>query len=327
MSYTIHELTTLYQAYEQQQPFDTGPQALYAPIRYILSLGGKKIRPLLVLVGCNMMNTDPRRALPAAFAVELFHNFTLMHDDIMDAAPLRRGKPTVHIQYNVNTAILSGDAMLIKSYEYLLRSAEIPNGSSLLALFSQTALEVCEGQQMDVNFETQELVALPEYIEMIALKTSVLLAAALKIGVLIGGGSQHDAECAYHFAKNIGIAFQIQDDLLDSFGDPEKFGKQVGGDIVQNKQTYLVIKSFELATPAQAERLRTLRNSQNTLANDLKIAEVKAIFNELGVPQATRTAIQHYESLALAQLSAMQVPDSNKKPLYELADTLINRQY
>ena len=251
------------------------PGQLYEPISYILSLGGKRMRPALLLMACELFGGDVNKAIPPALAIEVFHNFTLMHDDIMDKAPLRRGKTTVHEKWNQNVAILSGDVMLIEGYK-LMMQVENHLLRQVLDIFNETAVGVCEGQQIDMEFETQQNVRIDEYINMIRLKTAVVLGGALKIGALIGSASQKDADLLSNFGIQLGIAFQLQDDILDVYGDPEKFGKQVGGDIISNKKTYLLIKALELAQGDEADELNDLLNATK-FDSTQKVADVTRI--------------------------------------------------
>lgn len=322
---TLSQILHLVQNFSEAEKKDRTPRNLYEPIEYILDLGGKKLRPALVLMSYNLFKADITKALPAGFAIEVFHNFTLMHDDIMDNAPLRRGMPTVHERYNVNTAILSGDAMLILAYEYLMNvdvSAEIK--TKLIKVFNKCAIEVCEGQQLDVDFEIRNDVTLSEYLYMIELKTSVLLAAALQIGAIIGDANAEDANHLYEFGRNIGIAFQLQDDILDSFGDPEKFGKKVGGDIIQNKKTYLYLKALENATQEDIAALLSLYNTTNA-DETAKIAAVKNIFLKNGVVEAANNLQNQYYEKAMKDLDAIAVASDKKAILRDFAQELLNR--
>jgi len=237
-------------------PMNRAPVNLYEPADYILSLGGKRLRPVFVLIGCSLFDSKPEKALKTAMAVEIFHNFTLLHDDIMDNADIRRGKPTVHVKYNANTAILTGDVMMIQAYQYLLDNEDPILVKSLMDIFNKMAFEVCEGQQLDMDFESRDDVSIDEYIKMITLKTSVLLAASLQLGAVIGGASTTDQNHLYEFAKNFGIAFQLQDDILDTFGEASAVGKKIGGDILQNKKTYLYLKALELADAEENTKLK-----------------------------------------------------------------------
>ena len=268
------------------------PKNLYEPIDYILKLGGKRIRPVLTLMVADIFSSDFKKALPAALAVEVFHNFTLIHDDIMDAAPLRRGKATVHEKWDTNTGILSGDAMLILAYQYFENYEPIVF-QKLAKLFSKTALEVCDGQQLDVDFETRNDVTIPEYINMIRLKTSVLVAAALKMGAIVAEANNVNANLIYDFGLNLGLAFQLQDDYLDTFGDPETFGKQVGGDIIENKKTYLYLKALEVATEDDKGKLAYLFRKKLADSAD-KISDVQRIFELNDIPLLIKQEIENY---------------------------------
>ncbi len=303
--------------------FEKEPVNLYKPVQYILSLGGKRIRPVLTLMAADIFGADCKKALPAAIAVEMFHNFSLVHDDIMDDAPLRRGQETVHEKWNVNTGILSGDAMLILAYQYF-EDYEPLIFRALAKLFSETALQVCEGQQWDVDFESHDAVTIPQYLKMIEYKTAVLLGAAMKMGAIVAQTSQENCSHIYDFGLNLGIAFQLQDDYLDVFGDPETFGKQTGGDIIENKKTYLFIKALEFATAGQKEQLKTLYASQSDNNNE-KIAEVTQIFEQSGAGNATREAISHYTLKAFATLEQMDIADDKKQLLKKFGEKLMQR--
>lgn len=321
----------LYQLYAEYQAANTfekhHPQELYEPIDYILSLGGKRIRPILALMACQLFSEDAKVALPVAYAVEIFHNFSLVHDDIMDASPIRRGKPAVHKKYDTNTAILSGDVMLVYAYEHLAKVAPalLP---SILPIFNQVAIGVCEGQQMDVNFETQQDVTIPEYVRMIELKTSVLLYGAMKMGALVGGASAADAERIGEFGRNMGIAFQMRDDWLDTFGKQAKVGKRIGGDIVQNKKTCLVIRALELADDATRSELRILLSSNPPAEKeDAKIQRVTEIFHQLDIPTEMQHLMKEYEDKAIAQLQALEVSEERKQPFYHFLTQLMQREH
>ena len=298
------------------------PASLYEPGEYFLSWGGKRIRPVMCLMGNEMFDNIKPDSYEVATAIELFHNFTLIHDDIMDEAPLRRGMETVHMKYGSNTALLTGDVMMIRAYEYLNKI----NGqylSRILALFNKTAREVCEGQQLDIDFEKMTAVSLEAYIEMISLKTSVLLAASLEMGAIIGGASEGNCRHLYEFGKNLGIAFQIQDDYLDAFGDPEKFGKEVGGDIRQNKKTFLLLHALEVANAEQKKNLQQLMQ-QNPVD---KVQQVLTIFKECHVDEWANELKEKYLQTAVKHLYDIAVLAVRKKPLEELADFLIQRDY
>jgi geranylgeranyl diphosphate synthase type II len=321
----MHSFNELSKAYAES--FATGhfpaePASLYDPNRYFLNLGGKRIRPILVLMGNELFDNIKPDAWQVANAVELFHNFTLIHDDIMDGAPLRRGMPTVHEKYGTHTALLAGDVMLVKAYEYL-NQVDREFSQRIIRWFNTTAAQVCEGQQLDMDFEKKDTVPLEAYIEMIALKTSVLLAGALRMGAIIGGAGKGNADHLYAFGKNLGIAFQIQDDYLDAFGDPEKFGKQVGGDILSNKKTFLLIHALAHANEAQKNELHALLAGNETD----KVAKVLTLFRETGAEKLTRDLQESYYQKALFHLDAIAVVSSRKKPLMELAEFLIKRDY
>ena len=299
------------------------PKNLYEPIDYILQLGGKRIRPVLTLMAADIFSGDYKKALPAALAVEVFHNFTLVHDDIMDDAPLRRGKATVHEKWNINTGILSGDAMLILAYQYF-ENYDPLIFQQLAKTFSKTALEVCDGQQLDIDFETRNDVSIDDYINMIRLKTSVLVAAALKMGAIIAETSNEDAELIYDFGLNLGLAFQLQDDYLDTFGDPKTFGKQVGGDIIENKKTYLYLKALEVSENQDKEKLQFFYN-QKFEENSIKIDEVSRIFERNNIPEFVKEQIKSYTDKAFKTLENLSINESNKKKLRQFGLGLMNR--
>jgi geranylgeranyl diphosphate synthase type II len=305
------------------QPQVREPKNLYEPIQYILGLGGKKIRPVLTLMSAEIFDADYSKALPAALAVEVFHNFSLVHDDIMDDAPLRRGNVTVHEKWNINTGILSGDAMLILAYQYF-EQYEPAIFRELAKLFSKTALEVCEGQQWDVDFETRSDVTIPEYLKMIEYKTAVLVAAAMKMGAIVAETSIENGELIYDFGLNLGLAFQLQDDYLDAFGNPATFGKQIGGDIIENKKTYLYLKAIEFASAEEKAKLLQLF-SVSLDENESKIEEVKSIFNTSGASNATQQAIQDYTLRAFATLDKMNISSDKKAMLQSFGENLMNR--
>lgn len=310
--------------YLKKQNIHKEPVNLYEPIEYILGLGGKRIRPVLTLMAAEVFDTDYSIALPAAMAVEVFHNFSLVHDDIMDDAPLRRGQVTVHEKWNLNTGILSGDAMLILAYQYFEQYE--PNVFRNLAkLFSKTALEVCEGQQWDVDFETRKDVTIPEYLKMIEYKTAVLVAAAMKMGAIVAKTSEKEADLIYDFGLNLGLAFQLQDDYLDAFGDPETFGKQVGGDIIENKKTYLYLKALEFSSKEKAAKLEQLFTLQLE-DNSEKIETAKAIFNASGASKATQDAIEMYTLKAFETLEKMEINAEKKDVLRTFGENLMGRK-
>ena len=299
------------------------PKNLYEPIDYILQLGGKRIRPVLTLMAADIFGDDYQKALPAALAVEVFHNFTLVHDDIMDDAPLRRGKATVHEKWDINTGILSGDAMLILAYKYF-EDYEPVVFQKLAKLFSKTALEVCDGQQLDVDFETREDVTIDEYMNMIRLKTSVLVAAALKMGAIVAETSEENANLIYDFGLNLGLAFQLQDDYLDTFGDPKTFGKQVGGDIMENKKTFLYLKALEVSTTDVSDKLKYLFRKK-LVDNSFKVGEVTRLFKMSDIPLLVTKEIEIYTQKAFDTLSKMNISDANKQNLKDFGLWLMKR--
>lgn len=309
--------------YLNQQQFLHEPKNLYEPIDYILGLGGKRMRPVLTLMAAEVFDVPFEKALPAATAVEVFHNFSLVHDDIMDDAPLRRGKVTVHEKWNLNTGILSGDAMLILAYQYF-EHYEPVIFKELAKLFSKTALEVCEGQQYDVDFETREDVTIADYLKMIEYKTAVLVGAAMKMGAIIAETSKENANLIYDFGLNLGIAFQLQDDYLDCFGDPETFGKQVGGDIIENKKTYLYLKAMEFAKAEEREQLLHLYSIQPE-DNSEKIDSVKEFFTHTGASVATQKAIEDFTTKAFETLEQMQISADKKMVLQAFGEHLMRR--
>lgn len=316
----------LVQAELDRLALPSSPALLYEPIRYFLNLGGKRLRPALLMESCVLMGGNLQEAIGPALAVELFHNFTLLHDDIMDEAPLRRNQATVHTRYNSSIAILSGDALFVLAYQQLLhtRPQALPE---LLTLFNQTALEVCEGQQLDMDLASMEEVKIDDYLQMIALKTSVLLAASLKMGALIAGANHADADLLYRFGKSLGIAFQIQDDILDIFGDPEKFGKQPGGDILSNKNTFLKLKAFELADEAQKNELKAAYALNSSSQAQEKVEQVTRLFETLGVKALTEAEKERHLTDALQALEAVNMPESGKSGLRQYARFLVDREH
>ncbi|MFM8347373.1 MAG: polyprenyl synthetase family protein [Bacteroidota bacterium] len=307
-----------------REKFGRNPQSLYEPIRYIMSLGGKRLRPMLVLLAYRMYRDDFRRVIPQAIAVEAFHNFTLMHDDIMDQAPLRRGKPTVHKQWNVNTAILSGDVMLVKVYD-MLSALDAELLKQALPLFNRTAREVCEGQQLDMDFEQRRTVTEKEYVEMIRLKTAVLLGFSLQFGALLAGAPEEEQKLLYDFGTSIGIGFQLKDDLLDVYADKDKFGKQVGGDIISNKKTFLLIKALEGATGADRRELDNWLAATKFNKKE-KVKAVTAIYDRLGIEALTKKKIGSYFSRGYALLGKLSsVRDTSGLTRY--AEVLMDRQH
>jgi geranylgeranyl diphosphate synthase type II len=320
----INEYQEQFIGYLESQNIEKEPKNLYQPIDYILQLGGKRLRPVLTLMTTDIFNADYKLALPAAMAVEVFHNFSLVHDDIMDDAPLRRGNSTVHEKWNVNTGILSGDAMLILAYQHF-EQYEPAVFRDLAKLFSKTALEVCEGQQYDVDFETRNDVTIPEYLRMIEYKTAVLVAAAMKMGAIIAETSEENANLIYNFGLNLGLAFQLQDDYLDAFGNPETFGKQVGGDIIENKKTYLYLKAIEFSKPEEKEQLLHYFSIQPKDNLD-KINAVKEIFNATGASVATQKSIQEYTLKAFETLDRINISQDKKAVLKAFGENLMERK-
>ena len=299
------------------------PKNLYEPIEYILALGGKRMRPILTLMATEVFDVDCKKAIPAATAIEVFHNFSLVHDDIMDDAPLRRGNETVHEKWDINTGILSGDAMLILAYQHF-EEYEPKIFRALAKLFSKTALEVCEGQQYDVDFETRDDVTIPEYLKMIEYKTAVLVGAAMKMGALVAETSEENANLIYDFGLSLGTAFQLQDDYLDAFGDPETFGKQVGGDIIENKKTYLYLKAIQFGEADQKEQLLHLF-SIHPSDNSEKINSVKELFIQTGASEATQKAIHDFTFKAFETLEKMNISSYKKIMLRAFGENLMNR--
>jgi|TARA_B110000037_G_scaffold73674_1_gene88532 geranylgeranyl diphosphate synthase type II len=299
------------------------PKNLYQPIEYILNLGGKRLRPVLTLMTTACFGGEVSRAMDAALAVEVFHNFSLIHDDIMDAAPLRRGQETVHEKWDLNTGILSGDAMLIRAYQ-LFENYPPETFRELAKLFSKTALEVCEGQQYDIDFETRLEVSIPEYLKMIEYKTAVLVGAAMKMGAIVANAAIEDQNRCYEFGKNLGIAFQLQDDYLDAFGNPETFGKQVGGDILENKKTYLFLKAIENGTPeVRAELIQLFQNS--VIQPENKVSKALDLFVRSESNHATKAAISSYTKAAFDILETINISSSNKQILKDFGTNLMTR--
>lgn len=311
-----HSLATL--------PYDRKPQGLYEPVKYVLSLGGKRIRPVLMLMAYNLYREDVERIMVPALGLETYHNYTLLHDDLMDRADVRRGHPTVHRKWDENTAILSGDSMLVLAYQRMQQcdSAFLPE---VMDLFTETALEIGEGQQYDMEFENRNDVAEAEYIEMIRLKTSVLLACAMKIGAILAGAPSADADALYDFGEQVGLAFQLQDDYLDVYGDFKVFGKRIGGDILCNKKTYMLINAQLLANDAQREELERWI-AATEYDEEEKIQAVTRIYNEIGIPQLARKKIEYYYTLAEQSLARVALPQERKALLWKYAQEMLNRQ-
>jgi geranylgeranyl diphosphate synthase type II len=320
---TSQQIQESFERYLQALDYSREPDNLYAPVRYVLSLGGKRIRPTFLIMAYNMYADDVESVFNTAAGMEIFHNFTLLHDDLMDRADMRRGKPTVHKKWNDNTAILSGDGMLVLAYRYL---AETPSDKlkKILDIANETFTGIMEGQQYDMEFETRGDVTEAEYIEMIRLKTSVLLAACVQMGAVLGGATPQDAHLLYEFGEKVGLAFQLQDDLLDVYGDPAVFGKKIGGDILCNKKTYLYINAYLLADDRQRAELDRWA-AYDGADPDAKIAAVRAIYDAVGVRALSENLIHSYFAQALARLDSVTLPESRKQALREYASSLMNR--
>ena len=323
-TYTAPQLLDKINAYLEQMPYMRPPKGLYEPIAYELSLGGKRIRPVLMLMAYNIYKEDVERILPQAAGLETYHNHTLLHDDVMDKADMRRNKPTVHNVWNENTAILSGDAMLILAYR-LMAEGLTDKLAEVMHIFTETTMEICEGQQWDMEFESRMDVKVDEYIEMIRLKTSVLLAAALKIGACLAGASTEEAQKLYDFGVKMGLAFQLQDDWLDVYGDPKVFGKNIGGDILCNKKTYMLITALELADASQREDLERWLNATDYVPAE-KISAVTAIYNNIGIGKRCEEMVETYYSDGLALLESIAIPEERKQALKDFACSLMNRK-
>ena len=323
-TYTASQLLDKINAYLEQMPYMRPPKGLYEPIAYELSLGGKRIRPVLMLMAYNIYKEDVERILPQAAGLETYHNHTLLHDDVMDKADMRRNKPTVHNVWNENTAILSGDAMLILAYR-LMAEGLTDKLAEVMHVFTETTMEICEGQQWDMEFESRMDVKVDEYIEMIRLKTSVLLAAALKIGACLAGASAEEAQKLYDFGVKMGLAFQLQDDWLDVYGDPKVFGKNIGGDILCNKKTYMLITALELADASQREELERWLNATDYVPAE-KVSAVTAIYNNIGIGKRCEERIEAYYSDGLAVLESIAIPEERKQALKDFACSLMNRK-
>ncbi len=321
--HTISDYQGYFLDYLTKKTISKEPKNLYEPISYILSLGGKRLRPTLVLMASEIFGASHKEALDAALAVEVFHNFSLIHDDIMDDAPLRRGKETVHEKWDINTGILSGDAMLINAYQ-LFENYDGDTFKELAKLFTKTAIEVCEGQQYDIDFETREDVTIPEYIKMIEYKTAVLVGAAMKMGAIIADASQKSKEAIYDFGRLLGLAFQLQDDYLDAFGDPETFGKQVGGDIIENKKTFLYLKAVEFASKEEQKQINGLFSLDPEDPTE-KIETVTYFFETTGAKEATRAEIEMYTQEAFSVLDALNISEDKKNLLRLFGENLMNR--
>ncbi|MGV3546112.1 MAG: polyprenyl synthetase family protein [Pedobacter sp.] len=319
----MHNPTELQKLVENAIPkiaYPANPANLYEPIKYIMSLGGKRIRPVMVLMATELFTDEVEKAIDVALAIETFHNFTLVHDDIMDNAPLRRGKQTVHEKWGVNNAILSGDVMMVESNKHLSK-VDISVLKPVLDTFNQTAQGVCEGQQLDMEFETRDDVSIEEYIEMIRLKTAVLLGGAMKLGAIVGGADEKNAELLYQFGENLGVAFQLQDDILDVYGDPEKFGKQVGGDIISNKKTFLHLTAKQLINTKETEVLLGTHNSP-----EQKVNAVTTLYNNYNIKELSSAEMQKYLTKAYSALNDLAVEESRKSYLRELTKQIMERE-
>ena len=324
MTYSAQQLLGKVNAYLKQMPYSRPPKGLYEPIAYELDLGGKRVRPVLMLMGYNLYREDVDTILPQAAGLETYHNHTLLHDDVMDHADMRRGKPTVHNVWDENTAILSGDAMLILAYR-LMAQCPADKLPQVLGIFTETTMEICEGQQWDMEFEKRMDVKVNEYVEMIRLKTSVLLAAALKIGACLAGAPEEDARKLYDFGMKMGLAFQLQDDWLDVYGDPKVFGKNIGGDILCNKKTYMLITALQQADDAQRAELEGWLSATNCEPAE-KIAAVTRLYNKVGVGERCMERVEAYYNEGLAVLDSVALPAERKQVLKEFACSLMNRK-
>lgn len=320
---TIQDYQEIIKQKIAEQNFNYAPIELYDPITYTMRLGGKRLRPTLSIMTCDIFGGKIEEAVNAALGLETFHNFTLLHDDIMDKAPIRRGEPTVYKKWDANRAILSGDTMMVLAYDYLLNSPK-DLLFDLFTVFNKVGKEVCEGQQYDMNFETAGNVSIDEYLEMIKLKTAVLIGGSMHVGAIIARASAEQCDLIYNFGENIGMAFQLQDDLLDAFGDTSVFGKQTGGDIRTNKKTYLYLKALESANDVDRLRLMELYAIQDEDDND-KVLEVLSLFNKYEISQLTRTLMEEFYSKAMLQLKAIHLPQEKEKVLISLADSLMKR--
>lgn len=315
----------LFLDYLQEEKWPEQPKELYEPVDYLMHLGGKRLRPVLALMAYALFAKDVDKALPVAMAVEIFHNFSLVHDDIMDEAPLRRGQPSVHTKYNINTGILSGDVMLIYTYEYLLKTADPLKINKMISVFNQVAIKVCEGQQYDMNFEKRNDVTIEEYLQMIRYKTAALIAGSLSLGAIAGGAQKEDVKNLEAFGENIGIAFQLQDDYLDTFGDPLKVGKKPGGDITQNKKTFLILRALELAAPSTRKQLESYMAGTD-FGEKEKIEKVTGILRSLNIPTLTLALKQSYQDRAFQHLDQVKTTYGSTQILRDLSLELIGRE-
>lgn len=321
---TSKEILTKVNEFIEQLPYDRQPQSLYEPVKYVLSIGGKRVRPVLMLLAYNLYKEDPERILMPACALETYHNYTLLHDDLMDNADVRRGLPTVHRKWDANTAILSGDSMLVLAYHRMLQ-CDADKQPQVMSLFTETALEIGEGQQYDMEFENRDDVTEEEYIEMIRLKTSVLLACAMKIGGILAGASAEDADNLYKFGEQVGLAFQLQDDLLDVYGDPKVFGKAVGGDITCNKKTYMLINAFQRANSEQRAELERWVSAKDFDRQE-KVAAVTEIYNQIGIRQICEEKINYYFEESKKYLAKINVADERKQTLLQYTAEMMKRE-
>lgn len=322
---TADEILKMVNEFLDHLSYDRKPESLYEPIKYVLSMGGKRIRPTLMLLAYNLYKENPEDILMNACALETYHNYTLLHDDLMDNADMRRGHLTVHKKWNDNTAILSGDSMLVLAFQRMMQ-CDTKHLKDILDLFTVTALEIGEGQQYDMEFETRNDVKEEEYIEMIRLKTSVLLACALKIGAILADASAEDADNLYKFGEQIGLAFQLQDDYLDVYGDSKVFGKEIGGDITSNKKTYMLINAFNKANSAQREELTRWVSARDFDRNE-KVDAVTRLYNEIGIDQLAQDKIAYYFAQSKKYLDAVNVPEEKKEELRKYAQKMMKRQY
>lgn len=323
MKHTINHLRTIVEDFLQKKEYEESPEALFAPMTYALSVGGKRLRPVMTLLATYMYDGNLQYALKPAVGLEIFHNFTLLHDDVMDRASLRRGMPTVHKKWNDNVAILSGDAMSIKAYQHIV-DCEDRHVRKVLEIFNNTALEVCKGQQMDMDFESEKIVPISEYMQMIYYKTAVLFACSLKLGAILADADEKESDLLYRLGINLGMAFQLQDDYLDVYGDVKVFGKNIGGDILTKKKTYLLLSAFEKANEEQKQALHDLLENEFIDA-DIKIEEVRQIYNNLDIKKIVNDTINKYLGFCRKNLNELNVPQEKKQELNELIAKLENR--
>ena len=322
---TADEILAIVNDYLDKLPYNRNPKSLYEPIKYVLSMGGKRVRPTLMLLAYNLYRENPEKILMNAIALETYHNYTLLHDDLMDHADVRRGKPTVHRKWDANTAILSGDSMLVLAYERMAQ-CDAEHLGDVLNLFTETALEIGEGQQFDMEFETRNDVTEDEYIEMIRLKTSVLLACALKMGAILADASKEDQENLYKFGEQIGLAFKLQDDYLDVYGDPKVFGKAIGGDITSNKKTYMLINAFNHANAEQRAELEKWVAAVD-FDRDEKVRAITQLYNEIGIDKMAIDKINWYFEQSKKYLQAVSVSEERKEELAHYAEKMMKRKY